>query len=54
MEIQKQNEMVWTHNPTDSQNDGERNDHIDDGEQTAATTDDREKQSTIYQKTLSI
>ena len=48
MERQKQNEMVWTHNPVISGNDEERKNHIDDGERTAATTDDGDDQSTTY------
>ena len=42
METQKQKEMVWTHNQMNSWNDGERENHIDDGERTAATTIDED------------
>ena len=50
MERQKQNEMVCAQNLMNSRNDGERKKHIDDGGRTAATTIDREEQSTIYQE----
>ena len=48
MERQKQNVRVCAQNLVIFRNDGERNDHIDDDEQTAATTNDREEQSTMY------
>ena len=48
MERQKQNEMVWTQNRMNSRNDGESKPHIDDGGRPAATTIDREEESTIY------
>ena len=47
-ERQKQKEMVCAQNLMYSRNDGRRKNHIDDGEQTVATTDDREEQSKIY------
>ena len=47
MEGQKQNEMVCAQNLMISQNDGERENHIDDGEQTAATTNYEDGQSPI-------
>ena len=40
--------MVWAHNRMNSRNDGERKNHIDDGERTAATTNNSDEQSTIY------
>ena len=49
MERHKQNEMVWAQNPINSRNDGERKNHTDDGEQTAATTIDGDVQSRIYE-----
>ena len=49
MEGQKRNEMVCAQNQMNSRNDGERKNHIDDGERPAATTTDREEQSTIFQ-----
>ena len=42
MERQKQNEMVCAQNLIISGNDGERNNHIDDGERPAATTNDKD------------
>ena len=49
MKRQKQNEMLCAHNRMNSGNDGKRENHIDDGERPAATTNDREDQSTIYE-----
>ena len=48
MEIQKQNEVVRTYILIISGSDGREKKQIDDGEQTAATLDKREEQSTIY------
>ena len=50
MERQNQNEMVCAQNPINSGNDGERNNHIDDGEQPAATKNDEDGQSRIYEQ----
>ena len=49
MEGQKRNEMVCAQNPINSGNDGERENHIDDGERPAATTNDEDGQSRIYE-----
>ena len=50
MEGQKRNEMVCAQNPINSGNNGERENHIDDGERPAATTNDEDGQSRIYKQ----
>ena len=50
----KQKEMIYAHNLLISRNDTEKKTRIDDGEQTAATTNDRDGQSKIYEQGLSL
>ena len=50
MERQNQNEMVCAQSPINSENDGERENHIDDGERPAATTNEEDGKSRIYEQ----
>ena len=49
MERHERTDTVWAQNVIISRNDQKRKTHIDEGERPAATTDDEDGQSTIYQ-----